>query len=199
MYLNRIQIQKHAFGNSSFALKDVDLTFERGFAPKVFPLGGSQGCGKSTLLRLIYQKIATDMRHFDDGIVLDLKDRSIGNVHLIVQDDQDSIYPMFAPDGNFTTFDHILVDYASDVPEPITITEQKTKALLLGISDIKDSIILLDNPELGLHPDNQYNLCRDICDLKTSNQFIIATHSYEFCNALTPHHVKILEGSRDEV
>lgn len=194
MYLNRVQIKNYTFGNSSFALKNVDISFERDFIYKVFPLGGSQGCGKSTLLRLIYEKIATDIKHMNDGINLEIKDESIGGVHLVVHDDQDSICPMYATDGTFTTFDHIFCEYKLEYPKSIagSLAQQKIEALLNYISGIQDSIILLDNPDLGLHPDNQYELCRDICDLKTTNQFIVATHSYEFCEALTPSHVKIL-------
>ncbi|MEL7409610.1 MAG: hypothetical protein AAFN00_22135, partial [Cyanobacteria bacterium J06558_2] len=48
MFLKRIQV--HNFR----ALKDVDITFEPEFSPRIFPLGSLNGGGKSTLLQLIF-------------------------------------------------------------------------------------------------------------------------------------------------
>jgi predicted ATPase len=58
---------------------------------------------------------------------------------------------------------------------------------------IKDSIVLVDEIEVGLHPDWQYQIVRDLEDWAPSNQYILATHSYEICSALTPAHVKEIE------
>ncbi|KYC37014.1 hypothetical protein WA1_46060 [Scytonema hofmannii PCC 7110] len=35
-------------------LKNVDITFEKEFIPRIFPLGSQNGGGKSTLLQLIF-------------------------------------------------------------------------------------------------------------------------------------------------
>lgn len=56
-------------------------------------------------------------------------------------------------------------------------------------------IVLLDNIDLGLHPDGQYAIVGELERLErlaniSGNQYIIATHSYELCTALTPAHVK---------
>ncbi|EDN68849.1 conserved hypothetical protein [Beggiatoa sp. PS] len=48
MHLTRIQIPEFR------VLKNVDITFEKDFTPKVFPLGSENGGGKSTLLQLIF-------------------------------------------------------------------------------------------------------------------------------------------------
>src|SRR3990172_9789616 len=48
MHLLRIQVPDFR------VLKDVDITFEKEFTPKVFPLGSQNGGGKSTLLQLIF-------------------------------------------------------------------------------------------------------------------------------------------------
>lgn len=52
------------------------------------------------------------------------------------------------------------------------------------------AIFLLDNPDLGLHPDKQYQVVGDLQKWNGESQYIIATHSYELCTALTPAHVK---------
>ena len=59
--------------------------------------------------------------------------------------------------------------------------------------NIEDSIVLMDEVDLALHPDWQYQIVSDLIDWSASNQYVLATHSYELCNALTPSHVKILE------
>lgn len=48
MHLQRVQVPDFR------VLKDVDITFEKDFNPRVFPLGSQNGGGKSTLLQLIF-------------------------------------------------------------------------------------------------------------------------------------------------
>jgi hypothetical protein len=48
MHLQRIQVPDFR------VLKDVDITFEKEFVPRIFPLGSLNGGGKSTLLQLIF-------------------------------------------------------------------------------------------------------------------------------------------------
>jgi ABC-type multidrug transport system ATPase subunit len=192
MYLNSVKIESYTFSNSTFTLKNIDIKFERDLVPSIFPLCGDQGCGKSTLLRLVYDKLTTDSIHFDDGLKLQVDDTTEGGIHFVAQDLSEGVFPLYGDDDSYN-LDSILYWCGQDLQG--SFAQQKTEALLRYIADIKDSIILLDNPDLGLHPDQQYNLCRDIADLKTSNQFIVSTHSYEFCNVLTPRHAKILENT----
>jgi predicted ATPase len=63
----------------------------------------------------------------------------------------------------------------------------------LKTNKIKNSIILVDEIEIGLHPDWQYQIVRDLEEWEPSNQYILATHSYEVCSALSPAHVKEIE------
>jgi AAA domain, putative AbiEii toxin, Type IV TA system len=63
----------------------------------------------------------------------------------------------------------------------------------LKTNKIKNSIILVDEIEIGLHPDWQYQIVRDLEEWEPSNQYILATHSYEICSALSPAHVKEIE------
>jgi len=58
---------------------------------------------------------------------------------------------------------------------------------------INNSIVLIDEIENGLHPDWQYNIVRDLAEWGDNNQYILATHSFYLCEALTPRHVKVLE------
>jgi predicted ATP-dependent endonuclease of OLD family len=63
----------------------------------------------------------------------------------------------------------------------------------LKTNQIKNSIVLIDEIEIGLHPDWQYRIVRDLEEWEPSNQYILATHSYEVCSALSPAHVKEIE------
>ncbi|MDM8548934.1 AAA family ATPase [Desulfobacterales bacterium HSG2] len=58
---------------------------------------------------------------------------------------------------------------------------------------IEDAIVLMDEIEIALHPDWQYQIVRDLMQWTPNNQYILATHSFDLCEALTPAHVKELE------
>ncbi len=59
-------------------------------------------------------------------------------------------------------------------------------------NNINDSIILIDEIENGLHPDWQYNIVNELASWG-DNQYLLATHSFYLCEALTPSHVKDIE------
>ncbi len=58
---------------------------------------------------------------------------------------------------------------------------------------MENAIILMDEVEIAFHPDWQYQIISDLKQWSPNNQYILATHSYELCQALTPSHVKELE------
>ena len=63
----------------------------------------------------------------------------------------------------------------------------------LKYSNIENAIILFDEIEIALHPDWQYQIIRNLEEWGPTNQYILATHSYALCEALTPAHVKEIE------
>lgn len=58
-------------------------------------------------------------------------------------------------------------------------------------NEATNSIVLIDEIENGLHPDWQYQIVKDLQEWG-DNQYILATHSFYLCEALTPRHVKEL-------
>lgn len=63
----------------------------------------------------------------------------------------------------------------------------------LKYKSIQDCVVLIDEIENGFHPDWQYQIISDLIAWGATNQYILATHSYELCEALMPAHVKELE------
>lgn len=63
----------------------------------------------------------------------------------------------------------------------------------LKSKQIEDAIVLFDEIEIAFHPDWAYRIVADLEQWEPKNQYILATHSYELCQALTPAHVKELE------
>lgn len=80
-------------------------------------------------------------------------------------------------------------------PEDLSHGELKKLGIYVWLNsyDIQDSLVLMDEIEIGLHPDWQYEIVNELQEWSSGNQFILATHSYELCQAVTPSHVKELE------
>lgn len=80
-------------------------------------------------------------------------------------------------------------------PEDLSHGELKRLNIYVWLKykNIEDSIVLMDEVDLALHPDWQYKITTDLVEWSPSNQYILATHSYEVCEALTPSHVKTLK------
>lgn len=80
-------------------------------------------------------------------------------------------------------------------PEDLSHGELKRLSIYIWLKyhNIEDAIVLMDEIEIAFHPDWQYQIISDIQEWAPNNQYILATHSYELCQALTPSHVKEIE------
>jgi predicted ATPase len=80
-------------------------------------------------------------------------------------------------------------------PEDLSHGELKRLCIYMWLkhNKIEDAIVLMDELEISFHPDWQYQIVRDLEEWGATNQYILATHSYELCNAVTPAHVKELD------
>jgi len=80
-------------------------------------------------------------------------------------------------------------------PEDLSHGELKRLGIYMWLKQrqIENSIVLMDEIENAFHPDWQYQIISDLIEWEKSNQYILATHSYELCQALTPAHIKELE------
>jgi len=80
-------------------------------------------------------------------------------------------------------------------PEDLSHGELKRLSIFMWLKyyRMNNAIVLMDEPEIAFHPDWQYQIVQDLLTWAPNNQYILATHSYEVCQALTPGHVKELE------
>jgi predicted ATP-dependent endonuclease of OLD family len=80
-------------------------------------------------------------------------------------------------------------------PEDLSHGELKRLSIYAWLKprNIEDAIVLMDEVEIAFHPDWQYQIISDLKEWAPSNQYILATHSYALCEALTPAHVKEIE------
>ena len=80
-------------------------------------------------------------------------------------------------------------------PEDFSHGELKRLSIYVWLKfrNIEDAIVLMDEVEIAFHPDWQYQIISDLKEWAPSNQYILATHSYALCEALTPAHVKEIE------
>jgi AAA15 family ATPase/GTPase len=73
----------------------------------------------------------------------------------------------------------------------LTIPEYfSTNSIHYQYSNFTPGVVLMDDLDANLHPDWQYQIIRDLQNWAPQHQYIITTHSYDMCEALTPAHVK---------
>lgn len=79
-------------------------------------------------------------------------------------------------------------------PEDLSQGELKRLMIYawLRANHAHDALVLIDEIESSFHPDWQAGIVRDLQEWAPNTQFILATHSYEVCQALTPRHVREL-------
>lgn len=77
-------------------------------------------------------------------------------------------------------------------PEDLSHGELKRLAIFSIVKQFNDSVILMDEVENGFHPDWQRHIVDDLVTWNPTNQYILATHSYELCRGITPAHIKEL-------
>lgn len=186
---------------------------------QVFTIGSYIGGGKSRLLQFIYsvlrkQEDKTFIRNYldlsdnqsDDDVLatFTLYARKSNKKYTLTLDSSmniecelelplDVYILMHQCEHLYIQKDSNVVFYEDLYPEDahMSIGQKKLNSLMSWIEKKESSIILLDNPDVFLHPDDVYNVSRGLGDY--FNEYICATHSYEFCQAWTPHQVIIID------
>jgi hypothetical protein len=80
-------------------------------------------------------------------------------------------------------------------PEDLSQGELKRLMIYAWLKANKavDALVLIDEIEASFHPDWQLGIVHNLQDWAPKNQYLLATHSYDLCRALTPRHVRDLK------
>lgn len=122
------------------------------------------------------------------------------------------VRPQVDPSGNVVGIEFVVTDEsgAETLLSPEDLSQGELKRLMiyawLRANSATEALVLIDEIEASFHPDWQVGIVRDLEEWGPKNQYLLATHSYELCQALTPRHVRELqprlrrsEGSAPEV
>ncbi|MCK4493082.1 MAG: AAA family ATPase [Methylococcales bacterium] len=79
-------------------------------------------------------------------------------------------------------------------PEDLSHGELKRLSLYVWLKTMPKggNIVLMDEIENGFHPQWQRYIADDLAEWQESNQYILATHSYELCRGVSFEHIKEL-------
>jgi predicted ATP-binding protein involved in virulence len=139
------------------------------------------------------------------------KDKKSSEVYEIVREKLNSIFLDFDLQVEFNLLDKDRnIFFKNEKSERIAISQLSggereliTKAFTLYISDIKNKIILIDEPESSLHPNWQNRILKIYEDFakENNNQIIIATHSPHIIASAKKESLRLLvkKGDRIEV
>ena len=214
MRIDKIKIDKWK------CLEDINISFFRDMAPQIFIIGAYNGGGKTTLLELIFNAsqnldwIAgkTEQDGFKIDFEVEPSDKIIGSRVFLATSTiklefryKTDIYKLgfidtslsrdklnlFIAKNNATNSNLLDANYF----DSWSTGETKRLGLYFWLTESvpPNSIVLIDNIEDGFHPDSQYNLINDLLNWAPSNQYILASHSYDLCSALTPQHVIVID------
>jgi ABC-type lipoprotein export system ATPase subunit len=138
---------------------------------------------------------------FIDKLIYE-EDKKSSEAYLITQNILNSIFNDFDLQIKFKGIDRNREPlFRNDVSEEIKMEELSsgeqeliTKVFSIYLADIKDSIILVDEPESSLHPKWQARIVQiyqKIAD-KNNNQIIFATHSPHIVSSVGKEQIRIL-------
>ncbi len=138
---------------------------------------------------------------FVDSLVFE-KDKKSSEAYYIIQQILDKIFQGFDLQIKFKGLDRNReVIFKNDLSDNIKIEELSageqeliTKTLSLYLADIKDTVILIDEPEGSLHPKWQSRITdiyKEFAD-KNNNQIIFATHSPHIISSLKKEQIRVL-------
>jgi predicted ATP-binding protein involved in virulence len=186
-----------------------------------YQIGGSEDWEIQPLIPPFESKIhylktySTDVNYARDTIITFIdkliyeKDVKSSDAYLQVQILMETIFNGFAMKIEFNMIDKDRnIFFKNRNNEKIAISELSTgeqelitKAFSLYLDDIKDSVILIDEPESSLHPNWQNRILKIYEDfaIKNNNQIIIATHSPHIIASAKKESLKLLVNKNGKI
>jgi predicted ATP-binding protein involved in virulence len=200
MKIKQLYIQDY----KAFKGFELNLTDETGEALPLVVIAGINGSGKTTLLEFIKAEYASNaiiyldvsrpnttnieqsIQNYIDDIVYN-KGESARNAYESLREKLSSLFESFELTIAFKTLNKDKkVFFTNKRGEEIELSQLSTgeqallsKLFYFYLADIRDSLILIDEPELSLHPKWQSHVVALYQQLaqEKNNQIILATHS----------------------
>jgi len=148
-----------------------------------------------------YQSAKKIIVQFIDKLIYE-EDNKSSEAYLITRKSLNSIFKDFDLQIEFKGIDRNREPlFCNDVSEEIKMEELSdgeqeliTKAFSIYLADIKDSIILIDEPESSLHPTWQARIVQVYAKIakENNNQIIFATHSPHIVSSVRKEQIRIL-------
>ena len=201
----------------------IDFTFNNK-SQNLIVIAGINGSGKTTLLeqinetfnKSIYFKANEQNTENADKIIIEFIDKLIYEQKLNteiayskVNDILNDIFSEFNLQLNFEGLDRKKqVFFVNKENKKLQLNELSsgekellTKIFSLYISDIKDSLILIDEPENSLHPiwQNRIAPIYQRFAKQNNNQIILATHSPQIVGSVQKEQIRVLIKDSDKI
>ena len=213
MKLKNIHIENY----KKFQNFDINFTDENGSPLPIVVIVGINGSGKTTLLEYIYQNSSKEIIYLPANKgVEDIKEflpEYLFQKIFIDREDVEETYQKVREYINsiFVDFDIKIEFDGRDAKGNLFFRNQKgevfsiddistgektllSKVLYLYLKEIKDSVILIDEPELSLHPAWQNRVLKLYENFAKENscQIIIATHSPHIIGSAKSEYIRLL-------
>ena len=205
--MNRIEMKNLTkYYGKTLALHDVSLSLEPG---KIYGLLGRNGAGKTTLLNLLTDKITPSSGRVQlDGKAVAGNDEALGKIYYMMEKN------LFPPAMRVQECFHwtkvfypgFEMPYALELAQTFGLnTRKRVKELSTGYLSIfkaicalssKASILLFDEPVLGLDANHRHLLYRELLERfsQTGSTMLISTHLIEEVSSVLEETIVLKEG-----
>lgn len=145
------------------------------FKPNLNVIVGSNGCGKSQLLKILDSKLNKKSHIYS---LKDIELHYSNNASLGFDFENDLLKNSIQPNPEGDSHQYIM-DCVTIMSSREKSHGENNKILFNSLNNhtVKDNIIFLDEPELGLDLKSQYKLSNDIKELAINNQVFMVTHN----------------------
>jgi len=178
-------------------------------------VNNSPNISKSNDSVLFFRPFEINLEYSNDLIIKYIdkliyeKDKKSSEVYELVRKKLQSIFEGFNLQVEFNLLDKDRnIFFKNERSERIPISQLSggekeliTRAFTLYVSDIKDTIILIDEPETSLHPNWQNRILKIYEDfaVENNNQIIIATHSPHIIASAKKESLRLLVKKNEKI
>lgn len=222
MKIEKIQIDDYKV----FKNFEIDFLDNKNKPLDLIVLAGINGSGKTTLFEYIIKKhnFSNTIKYLEAKVInTHIKEEILKYIDFLIYDQElsakdayeelrnkiNKIFSGFNLEVQFSNIDKDKnIFFKNNTGEKISIDDLSTgekellnKVFSLYASDIKDSVILIDEPEISLHPSWQNRIVKIYKNFakQNNNQIIIATHSPQIVASTPNESLRILVKEKNKI